>query len=46
MAIDLIMAVLSVLLGIVVISYPKLIRWTVGIYFIISGLAWFSNWLF
>jgi hypothetical protein len=34
-----VIAILSILLGIFILLLPKILRWAVGLYFIIAGLV-------
>ena len=38
-----ILAVIAIIFGILVIAFPDLLEWIVGLYFIIQGLLFFAD---
>ena len=38
-----ILAVIAIIFGILVIAFPDLLQWIVGLYFIIQGLLFFAD---
>ena len=39
------LAIIAIIFGILVIAFPDLLNWIVGLYFIIQGLLLFSDYL-
>ncbi len=39
-------AVLAIIFGVLVIAFPRFLRWFVGLYFIIVGILGLLAWLF
>ncbi|MCX6741890.1 MAG: DUF3096 domain-containing protein [Candidatus Pacearchaeota archaeon] len=36
---SLIMAILTILFGVLILVFPKLLRWIIGLYLLVSGLV-------
>lgn len=40
-----VLAVIAIIFGILVIAFPDLLQWIVGLYFIIQGLLFFADYI-